>query len=74
MERLTKKDNATPYYMQYRKKGFVKMRNKAIFRLWEYEETGLTPQEISKLKECMVLERPNNVICSNCGAKMDLED
>lgn len=53
MNRITKKDSYPPYYLQHRKRGPVKMRNKAIFKLSAYEDTGLEPEEIWELKRKM---------------------
>lgn len=53
MNRITRKDSYPPYYLQYRKRGPVKMRNKAIFKLSAYEDTGLEPEEIWELKRKM---------------------
>ena len=50
MNRITKKDSYPPYYLQHRKRGPVKMRNKAIFKLSAYEDTGLEPEEVWELK------------------------
>ena len=53
MNRITRKDSYPPYYLQHRKRGPVKMRNKAIFKLSAYEDTGLEPEEIWELKRKM---------------------
>ena len=53
MNRITKKDSYPPYYLQHRKRGPVKMRNKAIIKLSEYEDTGLEPEEVWELKRKM---------------------
>ena len=53
MNRLTRKDSYPPYYLQHRKRGPVKMRNKAIFKLSAYEDTGLEPEEVWALKRQM---------------------
>ena len=53
MNRITKKDGYPPYYLQHRKRGPVKMRNKAIFKLSAYEDTGLEPEEVWELKRKM---------------------
>lgn len=53
MNRITKKDSYPPYYLQHRKRGPVKMRNKAIFKLSAYEDTGLEPEEVWELKRKM---------------------
>ena len=46
MNRITRKDSYPPYYLQHRKRGPVKMRNKAVFKLSAYEDTGLEPEEV----------------------------
>ena len=53
MNRITRKDSYPPYYFQHRKRGQVKMRNKAIFKLSAYEDTGLEPGEVWELKRKM---------------------
>lgn len=53
MNRITRKDSYPPYYLQHRKRGPVKMRNRAIFKLSAYEDTGLEPEEIWELKRKM---------------------
>lgn len=53
MNRITRKDCYPPYYLQHRKRGPVKMRNKAIFKLSAYEDTGLEPEEVWELKRKM---------------------
>ena len=53
MKRITKIDSYPPYYLQHRKRGPVKMRNKAIFKLSAYEDTGLEPEEVWELKRKM---------------------
>ena len=53
MNRITRKDSYPPYYLQHRKRGPVKMRNKAIFKLSAYEDTGLEPEEVWALKRQM---------------------
>ena len=53
MNRITKKDSYPPYYLQHRKRGPVKMRNKAIFKLSAYEDTGLEPEDVWELKRKM---------------------
>ena len=53
MNWMTRKDIYPPYYFQHRKRGPVKMRNKAIFKLSAYEDTGLEPEEVWELKRKM---------------------
>lgn len=53
MNRITRKDSYPPYYLQHRKRGPVKMRNKAVFKLSAYEDTGLEPEEVWELKRKM---------------------
>lgn len=53
--------------------GTCRWQNKANMRLKEYEDTGLTPPEIMKLKERDRAKAPvqteDGMVCPTCGSK-----
>ena len=66
-----------PYYMRYDEESTKK---KILNRLAEYEDTGLTPQEIEQMKSQMLCDKPkckhnwqyiglDEYRCTKCGAR-----
>lgn len=72
---VTDKENIKEFEIE---DGFAVYAGNAVFRLAEYEDTGLTPPEIMELKERDTAKEPTKVsdsgvrytddyICPNCG-------